>query len=81
MTVTAPNPIQNPKTTWKQVFSTGDDVVGLNTIHPQVVKLLSAESKDELTDSAQKDIPVRTYVRSCALWTWGPTVCLWSLCL
>ena len=56
MTVTAPNPIQNPKTTWKQVFSTGDDVVGLNTIHPQVVKLLSAESKDELTDSEQKDM-------------------------
>ena len=56
MTVTAPNPIQNPKTTWKQVFSTGDDVVGLNTIHPQVVKLLCAKSKDELTDSEQKDM-------------------------
>ena len=55
-TVTAPNPTPNSKSTWKQVFSTGDDVVGLNSIHPQVVKLLRAESKDKLTDSEQTDM-------------------------
>jgi len=42
------------KTTWQEVFSTGDDVVGLNTIHNQVVQLLSTESKEDLSDSEQK---------------------------
>lgn len=55
-TDTAPTPISDLKTTWKQAFVSGGDVVGLNTFHPQVVKLLNATSKDELTDSAQKDM-------------------------
>ena len=50
------NPIPNLKTTWKHVISSGYDVVGLNMIHPQVVGLLHVASKDELTDSAQKDM-------------------------
>ena len=53
---TAMNPIPNLKTTWRQVFSSGDNVVDLNMIHPQVVGLLHAESKDELTDIARKDM-------------------------
>ena len=43
------------KTTWQEVFSTGDNVVGLNTIHAQVVQLLSAKSKEDLSDNDQKD--------------------------
>ena len=44
------------KTTWQEVLSSGDNVVGLNTVHTQVVQLLSAESKEDLSDSEQKDM-------------------------
>ena len=47
MTAEAPNTNPNAKTTWKEVFASRDDVVGLNIIHPQVVKLLHATSKDD----------------------------------
>ena len=59
-TATATNPILNLKTTWKQVISSSDDVVGLNMIHPQVIGLLHAASKDKLTDSAQKDLKLNS---------------------
>ena len=55
-TVTAPEPTQNPKTTWKEVFTSGDDVVGLNTIHPQVAKLLQVTTNEELSATAQKEM-------------------------
>ena len=48
--------IKNTKSTWKEVFTNGDDVVGLNLIHPQVVKLFDINSKDDLTESARKDM-------------------------
>ena len=51
-TVTETNTVQNPKTTWKEVFTSGDDVVGLNTIHPQVTKLLQVTTNDELSATA-----------------------------
>lgn len=45
----------NIKTTWKDVFTSGNDVVGLNLIHPRVIKLLNVNSKEELTESARKE--------------------------
>ena len=54
-TATASNPNLNAKTTWKEVFASGDDVVDLNKIHPQVVKILHATSENELTASVQKE--------------------------
>ena len=53
-TITAPNPTQNPKTTWQEVFTSGDDVRGLNTIHPQVTKLLNVTTNDALSATEQK---------------------------
>ena len=47
------------QTTWKDNFTNGDDVVGLNLIHPQVVKLLQVTSKDELSESARKETMVQ----------------------
>ena len=44
------------QTTWKASFSNGDDVVGLNLIHPEVTKLLQVKSKDELSESARKEV-------------------------
>ena len=42
------------QTIWKDTFTNGDDVVGLNLIHPEVIKLLQVTSKDELSESARK---------------------------
>ena len=53
-TVTAPKPSLNK--TWEDVFTNGDDVVGLNLINPEVVKLLSAKSKEDLSESASKEM-------------------------
>ena len=50
-TATAPNPNPNTKTTWKEVFSSGENVVGRNTNHPQVVKIFHATSKEKSTAS------------------------------
>ena len=44
------------QTTWKASFANGNDVVGLNLIHPEVIKLLKVNSKDELSESAQKEV-------------------------
>ena len=44
------------QTTWKASFANGDDVVGLNLIHPEVIKLLKVNSKDKLSESAQKEV-------------------------
>ena len=43
------------QTNWQASFTSGDDVVGLNLIHPEVIKLLHVTSKDELSESAHKD--------------------------
>ena len=37
------------QTNWQASFTSGDDVVGLNLIHPEVIKLLHVTSKDELS--------------------------------
>ena len=42
--------------TWKASFANGDDVVGLNLIHPEVIKLLQVSSKDELSESVRKEV-------------------------
>ena len=44
------------QTTWKASFTNGDDVIGLNSIHPDVIKLLQVNSKDELSESARKEV-------------------------
>ena len=42
--------------TWKPSFANSDNVVGLNLIHPEVIKLLQVNSKDELSESAWKEV-------------------------
>ena len=42
------------KTTWKYVFINVDGFVGLNQIHPKVVKFIKVKSKDEHPDSFRK---------------------------
>ena len=55
-TITAPTLTPNPKTTWQEVFTSGDDVGGLNTIHPQVTKLLNVTTNDALSATEQKEM-------------------------
>ena len=52
----ASNPNLNVKITWKEVFTSGDNVVGINMIHPKVVKLRHATSEDDLTANVQKKL-------------------------
>ena len=44
------------QTNWLASFINGNDVVGLNLIHPEVVKLLQVTSSNELSESARKDV-------------------------
>ena len=44
------------QTTWKASFANDNNVVGLNLIHPEVIKLLKVNSKDELSESARKEV-------------------------
>ena len=41
---------------WKEVFSNGDEVVGLYIIYPEVLILLNRRSKEDLTDRTKHKI-------------------------
>ena len=54
MTSTEIETVENKS--WKDVFTNGDDVVGLNLIHPEVVNLLKVKSKEELSEGERKEM-------------------------
>ena len=54
MTTTNTSIMKNNPETWKELLSSSKDAKGLDALHPEVVKLLNAPSKDQLSKDEQE---------------------------